>query len=114
MFGRQYKAASRFCSQACWQPPADRATTHAVRAKRYGGSAEHVDRLTVFERDGWLCQLCHTPVDPELKWPAPLSASIDHVVPLSKGGDHLYTNVQLAHLRCNASKGARSDVRFCA
>lgn len=31
--------------------------------------------------------------------------SIDHVVPLSKGGDHSWKNVRLAHRRCNSMKG---------
>lgn len=30
--------------------------------------------------------------------------SIDHVVPLSKGGKHEWNNVQLAHLSCNSRK----------
>lgn len=32
---------------------------------------------------------------------------VDHVVPLSKGGMHGYTNVQPAHPRCNMRKGAK-------
>ncbi|WP_423797180.1 HNH endonuclease [Mycobacteroides abscessus] len=36
-----------------------------------------------------------------------MSASLDHVVPMSLGGDHLSTNVQCAHLKCNMDKGAR-------
>lgn len=31
--------------------------------------------------------------------------SIDHVVPLSKGGTHTWDNVHLAHKRCNMAKG---------
>ena len=30
--------------------------------------------------------------------------SIDHVVPLAKGGDHSWENVRLAHRRCNSNK----------
>ena len=33
--------------------------------------------------------------------------TIDHIVPLSKGGLHVWSNVQLAHGRCNSGKGAR-------
>jgi 5-methylcytosine-specific restriction endonuclease McrA len=61
----------------------------------------------VGERDGWLCGLCEAPVDVDARWPDPRSASIDHVVPVSVGGEHTYGNVQLAHLACNMSKGAR-------
>ena len=32
--------------------------------------------------------------------------SIDHVIPLSKGGTHSWDNVKLAHFSCNSAKGA--------
>lgn len=73
----------------------------------YGGSFEVVNRFAVYERDGWVCQLCGEPVDPDLKGPDPMCASIDHVVPLSHGGDHSMENTQLAHLGCNSAKGNR-------
>lgn len=31
--------------------------------------------------------------------------SVDHVIPLSKGGTHTWDNVKLAHKRCNSKKG---------
>ena len=37
----------------------------------------------------------------------PLSLSVDHVIPLSKGWEHSYSNTQPAHLVCNLKKGAR-------
>lgn len=46
-------------------------------------------------------------MDPALKWPERMSASLDHVIPLAAGGPHTPENLQLAHLRCNAKKGAR-------
>lgn len=73
----------------------------------YGAQYEPINRLDIFERDGWLCQLCDRPINPDLKWPNPDSASIDHIVPLARGGDHAVSNVWSAHLGCNASKGAR-------
>ena len=64
--------------------------------------------LEVFERDSWVCGLCSLLVDPDAAYPDPGSASLDHVVPLSRGGEHSLSNVQLAHLSCNVSKGARA------
>lgn len=61
----------------------------------------------VHERDRWTCGLCDGPVDPAVAWPDPLSASVDHIVPLSRGGAHALANVQCAHLGCNSSKGDR-------
>lgn len=68
---------------------------------------EHIDSLEIYERDGWKCKLCHRKVNPKLSWPHPKSASLDHIIPIAKGGTHLRTNVHLAHLTCNASKRDR-------
>jgi 5-methylcytosine-specific restriction endonuclease McrA len=65
------------------------------------------DARTVFERDGWRCQLCGDDINPTLRFPHPLSATIDHILPLTKGGDHSLANVQTAHFRCNCMKGNR-------
>lgn len=35
-----------------------------------------------------------------------MSASLDHVVPLSKGGDHTRSNSVVAHLICNIRKSS--------
>lgn len=75
------------------------------RRAREGVEFEPVDRLTVFERDGWVCQLCTAPVGKTISHPDPLSPSLDHVVPLVAGGAHTYANTQLAHLICNVRKG---------
>jgi HNH endonuclease len=77
---------------------------HRARARRYGVENEYVNKLQVFERDGWICGLCHEPVDREAGWPAAASPSLDHIVPLVLGGPHIYENVQCAHLGCNVIK----------
>lgn len=74
------------------------------RAAEKSSQLEKIDRLVVFERDGWVCQLCYTEVDKNLKFPERGFATLDHVIPLSKGGSHTYSNVQLAHLSCNQTK----------
>ena len=64
---------------------------------------DYVDNY-IFERDGWICGICGRKINRRLKNPNPFSVSIDHIIPLSKGGDDSPTNVQAAHLRCNMSK----------
>ena len=66
-----------------------------------------VDDMEIYERDGGICQLCLKAVDATLKFPDPMSLSIDHVIPLAAGGTHEPGNVQLAHMGCNARKGVR-------
>lgn len=62
--------------------------------------------LDIFDRDGWICGICNQPVDPAARFPDWSRASLDHVIPLSRGGPHTPTNAQLAHLSCNVRKGA--------
>jgi 5-methylcytosine-specific restriction endonuclease McrA len=96
----------RFCSPECGRVCHRRMNRDRRRAIRADNSAGRILRLRVFERDRWVCQVCGRPVDPEAAYPDPLMASLDHRVPLRLGGDHSETNVQLAHLACNLSKGA--------
>ena len=52
-----------------------------------------------------ICGICGKPVDMQLKYPHPLSACVDHIVPIAKGGHPSdMANLQLAHWTCNRSK----------
>lgn len=75
--------------------------------KRGAAVAERFSKTDIFERDGWRCGICGADVDRTLRYPDPGSASLDHVVPLSKGGVHAPDNVRCSHLRCNVSRGNR-------
>lgn len=78
------------------------------RAQKLQLPADNIRPLDVYERDAWVCGICSDPVDNTLAWPDPMSPSLDHILPLSLGGHHVLENVQLAHLTCNVSKGARA------
>lgn len=83
-----------------------RANYHKRRALKALAPAEDVRPAVVYDRDSWICGLCSLPVDSSLSYPDPMSASLDHILPLSRGGHHTYENTQLAHLSCNVRKGA--------
>jgi hypothetical protein len=88
-----------------------KAAKHRRRVRLEGnGPCEVFADLEIFKRDGWRCGLCGEPVDPSLCYPDPMSASLDHVHPIAKGGGHVRANVQCAHLRCNLSKRDRRKV----
>lgn len=53
-----------------------------------------------------ICAICGKPVDKTLRSPHPMSASIDHIIPVAKGGHPSdLANLQLAHRACNRAKG---------
>ena len=52
-----------------------------------------------------ICAICGQPVNMNLKLPDPLSPTIDHIIPIDKGGHPSdMGNLQLAHLCCNNRK----------
>ncbi len=54
------------------------------------------------------CALCGGIVDKTLKAPDPMSASIDHIIPVSRGGHPSdMSNLQLTHRVCNRRKGTK-------
>lgn len=82
---------------------------HRRRARLLNAFVAPVDPAAIWERDGGICQLCSAPIDPLLEWPDRMSRTLDHVVPLARGGTHEPANVQLAHAVCNSRKGDRAE-----
>lgn len=52
-----------------------------------------------------ICGICGKPVDFSIKYPSAMSACIDHIIPIDKGGHPSdISNLQLAHFTCNRQK----------
>ena len=52
-----------------------------------------------------ICGICGDPVDMSLKHGHPMAATIDHIIPIAKGGHPSdIENLQLAHWTCNRQK----------
>lgn len=83
------------------------------RAMLYGVPYTHVSRKAVFRRDGWRCQLCGRKVKKAVCRNKatgrlhPRTASLDHIVPMRRGGAHVESNCQCACLLCNVKKNSR-------
>lgn len=65
-----------------------------------GAFVEAVDLRELFERDNGICGICSSPVEFT-------EVTMDHIIPLAKGGLHSYSNTQVAHGSCNFKKGDR-------
>lgn len=74
------------------------------RARKANATIEKFTRDEILNRDKWICGICTEDIDKSLTWPHPEYASIDHIIPLAKGGEHSRKNVQAAHYRCNCRK----------
>lgn len=79
------------------------------RARRAAVIVEPYLAADIYERDGWRCGICGVPVDPRAPLNCGADPTIDHVVPISRGGADAPWNVRLAHRLCNLRKGARLD-----
>jgi len=85
-------------------PEQIRAKGHRRRVLLREGIVETFLDTEIFERDGWTCGICLESIDQQLRYPHSMSVSLDHVVPIAKGGHHTRVNVQAAHFGCNSGK----------
>ncbi|HMN69697.1 MAG TPA: HNH endonuclease [Bdellovibrionales bacterium] len=67
----------------------------------YFSLSVRLSRQNIFLRDNHICQYCNVKFTEK-------KLTIDHVVPLSKGGQHEWTNVVTACSHCNNRKGDKS------
>jgi 5-methylcytosine-specific restriction endonuclease McrA len=56
------------------------------------------NRLKIFERDGFKCHYCQ-------KQLTRFSATLDHIQPVSRGGDNSFDNLITSCLHCNSRRG---------
>ncbi|ABD58316.1 HNH endonuclease [Mycobacterium phage Llij] len=95
---------ARYCSKRC----AERARSERRRAREAGvTTSSRVRRREIFERDGYRCHLCGEMTDPTQQVPHPRAPTIDHVLPLSRGGSHEPANCRCACFLCNSVKSDR-------
>lgn len=100
----EYRARARELRQARYANDPDYRTRQidrsSARAAKLRGSpvAEPISRRDIYDRDGGRCHICGKHV--------PLTAfHLDHLIPLSRGGEHVLENVRVAHPFCNLSRG---------
>lgn len=77
-----------------------------IRSDRAPGNRGAYDKAReVILKTQTVCGICGKPVDFSYKYPHPLSPTVDHIIPVSKGGHPSdLANLQLAHRCCNRQK----------
>jgi 5-methylcytosine-specific restriction endonuclease McrA len=93
-----------YCSPDCSDAAHALVRKMAKRAGVFKPPGVGFSRADLGDRDRWHCGICGGRVSKILRHPDPLSASVDHIIPLARGGTNDPENLQLAHLRCNLSK----------
>ena len=78
----------------------DRLSHYNAKRRAIEASGEVILRSEVYKRRGGKCGICRKRVAPD-------NFHVDHIVPLNRGGEHSYRNVQLAHPSCNSRKRDR-------
>lgn len=116
---------SRFCV-VCGRAfvPVGRSVTCSADCRRRYNNRRHDKRIpkgiiddrnitlgSLFKRDKGICHICGKPcdyedytVDGDVFIAGNWYPSVDHVIPVSKGGRHSWDNVKLAHRLCNSVK----------
>jgi 5-methylcytosine-specific restriction endonuclease McrA len=81
--------------------------------KHYVSFKPH-ERKQILDRDKWQCQSCGIKVHDRRTgdWNTPDKAHIDHVIPISKGGNSEPSNLQTLCRTCNLSKNDKVELQL--
>ena len=87
---------------------------HRHRARKLGLAYDpSITLKKLVERNGLKCAICGEMCDWNdhtwSKYSGPMYPSIDHIIPMSKGGPHVWENVQVAHIICNSEKSNKFE-----
>lgn len=86
-----------------------KAHNHRRRARKLGVASEIFDPLVVLDRDKWKCQGCGCDTPKDLRGTSEDNApELDHIIPLSRGGEHTVVNTQCLCRVCNLFKSDKT------
>ena len=71
------------------------------------GKYEDITLAKLYKRDNGKCYICGKHLILNDKYNRPDAPTIEHVVPISKGGTNTWSNVKLACRECNVKKGTK-------
>lgn len=109
MCGKRFKSyhnSQTYCNDC--QAEYLKTTSYRRRCRKFGVLFDpSVTRDEVIKRDHNICQICGIKCNPDDKSWGSYGATyptLDHIIPLSKGGAHTWNNVQCACAMCNSKK----------
>lgn len=90
-------------------------SNHRHRARLKGVPYESgITLQKLIRKNGLTCAICGKECNPNdhewSKYAGPTYPSIDHIIPISKGGGHTWNNVQVACMMCNSLKSDKLEV----
>jgi 5-methylcytosine-specific restriction endonuclease McrA len=94
---------ARYCTRSC----KTRDGQSRRRAREANAFVSHVNRAKVFTADGYRCHLCRKLCNQMVTVPHPNAPTVDHVIPLARGGTHEPSNCRTACFKCNCMKRDR-------
>ena len=100
-----YNPAQKTCSSECGKKL--QYARHQNRIPKNQIIDNDITLEALYRRDSGVCYLCGKPCDWSDKdgvTVGPNYPSIDHLIPVSRGGFHAWDNVRLAHFSCNVKK----------
>ena len=95
LFTPLHRNQQKYCEESCLVRSRDRKTVPKST------------RRFVLKRDKWTCYLCHGSIPQDVRWPHPLSGTVDHVIPYSVCHHNRSDNLRATHWACNREKGDR-------
>ena len=95
-----------YCSNECMNSWGRKQSKHLRREREQSGEYKNRGIVSLkwqYKKFNGVCQICGCRTEMLVEY-APRQATVDHKVPLSKGGLHVEDNLQLACHACNSAK----------
>ncbi|MDH5099761.1 HNH endonuclease [Lactobacillus kefiranofaciens] len=103
----------RFCSEKCRKKQYNlrkrrKINARTKQAKKNGNYDKSITLAKLYKRDHGVCYICDKHLILNDNYNRLDAPTIEHVVPICKGGTHTWNNVRLACRACNIAKGTKS------
>ena len=85
-----------YCSKTC------KSMDHTAKHRAHTRVPSVARRRLIWERDSGVCYLCGASTEPS-------GFELDHLVPVSRGGDNHPNNLAVTHQKCNRRRGTRIE-----